>query len=75
MSSKVSGLTLRMLLMGMSVKVPVGTAAKAGAAGGLGVGAAGEGAAAGAWWCETCYLGLINNAAQISTELPPFRSS
>lgn len=39
--------------MGMSVKVPVGTAAKAGAAGGLGVGAAGVGAATGAWWYET----------------------
>lgn len=39
--------------MGMSVKVPVGTAAKAGAAGGLVVGAAGVGAATGAWWYET----------------------
>lgn len=51
--SVVSGLTLRMLLMGMSVKVPVGTAAKAGAAGGLGVGAAVVGAAAGVWQYPT----------------------
>lgn len=45
-----SQLTLRMLLMGISVKVPVGTTATAGAASGVNAGAAG--AAAGAWWYE-----------------------
>lgn len=43
--------------MGLSVKVPVGTAAKAGAVGALGVGAAGVGAAVGVWQYPTeCFV-------------------
>lgn len=42
--------------MGMSVKVPVGTAATAGAAAGVNAGAAG--AAAGVWWYENMWHNL-----------------